>query len=56
MSDGTRIIQRVYTHGLITREVDTSKIDWYNKLINIKNDKNKQKNLLKSSANSERNH
>ena len=53
MNDGTRIIQRVYTHGLITREVDTSKIEWYKKLINIKHDKNKQKDLLKSPANSE---
>ena len=53
MNDGTRIVERIYTHGLTTREVDTSKIEWYKKLINIKHDKNQQKNLLKSSANSE---
>lgn len=54
MNDGTRIIERTYTHGLVTREVDTSKQEWYNKLINIKkNDKSKQKNLSKCTENSE---
>lgn len=36
-SDGTRIVVRKYSHGLITREVDTTKIKWYNKLIKLKN-------------------
>lgn len=43
--DGTRIIERKYSHGLTTREVDTTKINWYNKLINIKNDRFKQTSM-----------
>tara|TARA_Y100000004_G_scaffold178820_1_gene221755 strand:+ start:293 stop:472 length:180 start_codon:yes stop_codon:yes gene_type:complete len=46
LNDGTRVIERKYSCGLKTREIDDTKIDWYKNLIKTKQDENKRTNTI----------
>ena len=46
LDDGVRVIERKYSCGLKTREIDDTKIDWYKNLIKTKQDENKRTNTI----------
>ena len=52
--DGIRVIERKYSCGLKTRELDYTKQDWYIKLINIKTKECENKSTRKSHKRSNR--
>tara|TARA_R100001509_G_C4676697_1_gene152068 strand:- start:247 stop:426 length:180 start_codon:yes stop_codon:yes gene_type:complete len=42
LEDGVRVIERKYSCGLKTREIDNTKVDWYKNLIKTKQNANKK--------------